>query len=349
MRALGLLALIVVAILGASPARAYLAATSGVEIVVTSLGGNLWEMTLESDRALTDLAFDLDQGSASMAYTTDAPCDGIVAICSFFNEEQIGLPASIFAMSIIQPDDPTIFTGIGNPVVLGQLTTTGPLTIGVNPPEFGTAITWQIFQIWGFNQVLVTPTFVVLSCSVPDGPDFDGDFICDVDDSCPTVVNAGLDGDGDGIDDACDTCPQHSNPVFTGDLENRTLVSGQLDDDGDGIGNACDFDHDQTFGLLVGPEDFAHAVATAGMGFAQVKNNNCGFGEDMICGKFDHDGVGSVLSPADFAQMVAKANEPFPTNGPSCGTACTPPFSPLQGAILGKAICEGPACFFPPL
>ncbi len=38
----GLLALIAVVMLGAQPARAYLAATSGVEIVVTSLGGNLW-------------------------------------------------------------------------------------------------------------------------------------------------------------------------------------------------------------------------------------------------------------------------------------------------------------------
>ncbi len=35
------------------------AATSGLEIVVTSLGGNLWEMTLESDRRANDLEFDL--------------------------------------------------------------------------------------------------------------------------------------------------------------------------------------------------------------------------------------------------------------------------------------------------
>ncbi len=77
----GLLALIAVAILGAPPARAYLAATSGVEIVVTSLGGNLWEMTLESDRAVGSGVFDLDQGFATIQYT-EPPCNG----CFSFNQ-----------------------------------------------------------------------------------------------------------------------------------------------------------------------------------------------------------------------------------------------------------------------
>ncbi len=39
-------------------------------------------------------------------------------------------------MSILNPTDPTIFTGIGNPVVLGQLTTTDPLTPQFTSSQF---------------------------------------------------------------------------------------------------------------------------------------------------------------------------------------------------------------------
>ncbi len=346
----GLLALIAVAMLGAPPARAYLAATSGVEIVVTSLGGNLWEMTWESDRPLTDGAFGLNQGFASMAFTTAAPCDGVVAICSSFDQSVTGLPSLIFGFSILQPSHPTVQTGVGNPVVLGQLTTTGPLTAGVNPPVWEEAcIGFQCFG--GFNLGTAPLTFVVFGpCTIPDGQpgseDFDGDFICDADDSCPTVPNIG-DADGDGIDDACDTCPTIANAVFMGTLPiTRTLVSGQFDDDGDGVGNACDFDYDQ-LGFFISPADFAQAVAS--IGFSPVENFTCGTLGFRLCGLYDHDGVGSILSPADFAADVAKAGEIPPLNGPSCGAACTPPFSPTSpaGWVLGKAICDGLACSGP--
>ncbi len=354
----GLLALIAVAILGAPPARAYLAATSGVEIVVTSLGGNLWEMTLESDRQVTDVAWDLNQGSASMAFTTAAPCDdGITAFCNVFDESQHGLPALVFGISPTNPVDPSLFTGIGNPVLLGQLTTTAPLTTGAFPvslgspgPDFGIDFAEQLFTIGGFNLGTAPLTFVVFGpCSAPDGQpgseDFDGDGICDADDSCPTVVNAGADPDGDGVDSACDTCPTVANPVFTFTLPaTRTLISGQFDDDGDGVGNACDFDYDQ-LGLFISPGDFAQAAASRG--FLAVANFTCGSSGTLLCGLFDHDGVGSILSPADFAADVAKAAEIPPLNGPSCGAACTPPFSGAIGSgfeVFGKAICEGPAC-----
>ncbi len=159
----GILALIAVAILGAQPAQAYQAATSGVEIVVSPLGGNLWEMTLESDRALTSGAFDLDQESASMAYTTAAPCDGVVAICSSFDLSVESLPSLIFTLAIIVPKDASLLTGIGNPVVLGQLTTTVPLTIGVNPPEWGTSFAPTYGLGGGFNGGSAPLTFVVLA------------------------------------------------------------------------------------------------------------------------------------------------------------------------------------------
>ena len=347
----GVLALIAATILVAQPARAYQAATSGVEIVVSPLGGNLWEMTLESDRPLTAGNFDLNQGFASVSHIGLPPCDGVVAFCSSFDQSLTLLPALVFQLTIQNPTHATIWTGIGNPVEYGLLTTTVPLTIGVDPPEWGTTFSGLVFGIGGFNAGAAPLTFVVLgpSCSVASSPgaeDFDGDGVCDADDGCPTVANAGSDGDADGIDDACDTCPTVVNQLFLGDLTNRTLVSGQLDDDGDGVGNACDFDYDQ-LGLFISPGDFAQAVAS--MGFNFVQNSTCGSSGTQLCGLFDHDGVGSVLSPADFAADVAKAAEDPPLNGPSCGAACDPTggFSGAIGSgfeVLGKAICDGPAC-----
>ncbi len=175
--------------------------------------------------------------------------------------------------------------------------------------------------------------------------DFDGDGILDGADSCPTVANAGLDGDGDGVDDACDTCPTVANEVFTGGFSaSRTLVSGQLDDDADGVGNACDFDYDQ-LGLFISPADFAEAVASQGS--LLVHSFSCGSSGTELCMRFDHDGLGFVVSPEDFALDVAKQGVGLVQNGPSCGAACTPPFSGALGRgneILGKAICVGHAC-----
>ena len=148
-------------------------------------------------------------------------------------------------------------------------------------------------------------------------------------------------GAGRGLGDACDTCPTVANPVFTGDLTNRTLVSGQLDDDADGVGNACDRDYDQ-LGFFISPSDFADAVAS--QGFSPVANFTCGSSSSLLCGLFDHDGTGLFVSPADFALDVGKQG--FQLNGPSCGAACTSPFNTTSpaGWVLGKAICKGFAC-----
>ncbi len=149
-------------------ADAYLFATSGVEIALHPQGPNLWEMTLESDRPLTDGAFDLNQGFASIAYTSAAPCDSLVAFCRAFDESVTSAPALVFAIYILEPTDPSLFTGVGNPVVLGQLTTTDPLTIGVNPPEWGTSFADSplVFGgVAGFNAANPPPaplTFVVV-------------------------------------------------------------------------------------------------------------------------------------------------------------------------------------------
>jgi hypothetical protein len=55
-----------------------------------------------------------------------------------------------------------------------------------------------------------------------DGPDADGDGLCDAGDA---------DVDGDGVDDVVDNCPTDPNPA-------------QTDTDGDGAGDACDADDD---------------------------------------------------------------------------------------------------------
>ncbi len=348
----GVLALIAATILVAQPARAYQAATSGVEIVVSPLGGNLWEMTLESDRPLTAGNFDLNQGFASVSHIGLPPCDGVVAFCSSFDQSLTLLPALVFQLTIQNPTHATIWTGIGNPVEYGLLTTTVPLTIGVDPPEWGTTFSGLVFGIGGFNAGAAPLTFVVLgpdpSCSVASSPgaeDFDGDGVCDADDGCPTVANAGSDGDADGIDDACDTCPTVVNQLFLGDLTNRTLVSGQLDDDADGVGNACDFDYDQ-LGLFVAPGDFAEMVATVSAGRTpNVATSTCGSSGTELCGIFDHDGTGLLVSPADFAADVDMQG--FQLNGPSCGAACVPPLSGAIGSgaeVVGKAVCSGPRC-----
>ena len=160
MRKLALLALVVAGTFGfALTGHAYLSATSGVEIALSPVGPNLWEMTLESDRALTDGAWDLNQGFASMAYVSVAPCNIAVAICNAFDQSLIGIPALVFGLSISLPNDPTIFTGIGNPVVLGQLTTTGAIVAS----DFGVSDAALILGgLGGFNAGTSPLTFVVV-------------------------------------------------------------------------------------------------------------------------------------------------------------------------------------------
>jgi hypothetical protein len=63
--------------------------------------------------------------------------------------------------------------------------------------------------------------------------DTDGDFVVDLLDNCPTVVNFfQTDGDTDGAGNACDNCTVLANPK-------------QTDTDADGYGNACDPDFNQ--------------------------------------------------------------------------------------------------------
>jgi hypothetical protein len=67
--------------------------------------------------------------------------------------------------------------------------------------------------------------------------DTDNDFVPNISDNCPNVLNTfQQDADGDLIGDACDNCPTVAN-------------QDQLDTDHDGIGDACD----PTPGVAVAP------------------------------------------------------------------------------------------------
>jgi len=101
-----------------------------------------------------------------------------------------------------------------------------------------------------------------------DGPDADGDGICDLSDACPfdadndadgdgvcgdvdncpSIYNPDqLDSDGDGMGDVCDTCPfdadnDADNDGVCGDIDNCPSIANpdQADSDGDSIGDVCD-------------------------------------------------------------------------------------------------------------
>ena len=162
MRKLGLLALVVAATLGfALTGQAYQQAASGVEIVLNPIGPNMWDMTLESDRAITDGAFDVNQPLATMLYESTAPCDGAVALCNSFDSSPFGFPALIFGISVIIPNDPSLFTspgGVGVPSLLGVLSANGPITAA----DFGIDAATAIFGIAGFNMGTAPLTFVVI-------------------------------------------------------------------------------------------------------------------------------------------------------------------------------------------
>jgi hypothetical protein len=58
--------------------------------------------------------------------------------------------------------------------------------------------------------------------------DTDGDYVCDIDDNCPTTLNPNqVDSDADGTGNLCDNCPDQ-------------WQRNQADSDADGIGDWCD-------------------------------------------------------------------------------------------------------------
>jgi hypothetical protein len=185
-------------------------------------------------------------------------------------------------------------------------------------------------------------------CALTDGfsefflareSNLDGDPTPDSADNCPTVFNLfPTDSDADGAGNACDTCPAVANPRVEVPASTRTYVGGQIDDDADGLGNACDFDYDQT-GPVILAADFNEMKASVGKLAGAA--TGCGISGTRRCGIFDHDGIGAPITAADFNRAKASVGSPKPA---SCGAACTPPFGAPDAVVIGKVVCEGPAC-----
>jgi hypothetical protein len=249
-----------------------------------------------------------------------------------------------------------------------QIVVTGP-----SPSGYTAHVVWSDDRRVGPGCVSDPNSPFFSSCPNPDVyyddvRDLDADGAPDSIDGCPTVIDAGADVDLDGVDDACDTCKRQPdfnndvlqlgpNPVFTGNMTNRTTVSGQVDDDADGIGNHCDFDYNNA-GAAITSMDFNDMKFSLLPNAGLMTQSNCGAtaaeggsGDTQRCGEFDHDGLGAAVSSTDFNKAKLAIGGVVSTNPwdkMSCGAACTPPLSaPIGGpgqVILGKAICTGVGC-----
>lgn len=144
-----------------------------------------------------------------------------------------------------------------------------------------------------------------------DGPDADGDGICDLSDNCAATPNAGqadadLDGvgdvcdrcpgsrdsddiDADGVPDGCDNCPSAANPA-------------QSDADGDQVGDVCD-----------------ECPADAG----KVTPGSCG------CGAPDADQNGNGM-----ADCLEPAGPPAPQPSGCCAAGVFPTLGALFPILL---------------
>ena len=94
-------------------ARAYLIATSGVEVVALPVGPSLWDVTIESDATIGDGNFEA-VGATSFA-PADPPCDGSNVLC-FVAPSTDGVVIGFAAFA------PTLTPNVGSPLLLGSLT-----------------------------------------------------------------------------------------------------------------------------------------------------------------------------------------------------------------------------------
>ena len=154
--------------------------------------------------------------------------------------------------------------------------------------------------------------------------DGDTDFVPDLLDNCPTIVNFFQeDGDADSVGDVCDNCVSVSNPrVATGFLTSNgwaTLTGGQRDDDHDGYGNRCDAKFPGVAGTLVGAGDLTQFRASNG------KNrtvDTCGTGGTRPCAIFDLDEGSLLIGTSDLGVIRALNGKAPGPKCPTCPLAC---------------------------
>jgi hypothetical protein len=175
--------------------------------------------------------------------------------------------------------------------------------------------------------VKVTLTYCPIVGSLPDctrhelchdrNGDTDGDFVCDDDDNCADIANAGqLDSDGDNVGDDCDNCVQTANPPATYPA-NRTTSGGQLDDDYDGYGNLCDGKF--TGGPIVTALD---TIQYKGAINKPLAGSNCGSPATKPCDQFDLDGASPVVTALDTIRFKQLLNLPVGPKCVACPLAC---------------------------
>lgn len=163
---------------------------------------------------------------------------------------------------------------------------------------------------------------LILQRSVGGGClDADADGVCDADDNCPQVANAGqADADHDGLGDACDACPTDASNDADGDgvcgaVDNCPAVSNanQANADGDGQGDACDVcandaNNDADADGVCGDVDNCASVANSG----QADGDSDGIGDACdACptdASNDVDGDG-FCGAVDNCPTVANANQ----------------------------------------
>lgn len=99
------------------------------------------------------------------------------------------------------------------------------------------------------------------ACSVPGGPDTDGDGVCDADDNCPTVANADQSNiDGDALGDVCDPVDATLNLVKVKIRHNGQLIllpRGRFVVTGDFVSNPPLDVFDGTQGIAIRVQDSA--------------------------------------------------------------------------------------------